>query len=145
MHSSGLPRAVVILSCRTLSCGGHMSKATHRPAPFIQGAIAIICALAAAIMPTERAFAGEALERIQKAGVIRSPDPGIWPPGSFRDASGELTGFDVEVLREIARRLGVTVEYVAAADGALYTWEEQTSGQWHGAYDIVVNSMTPTA
>lgn len=89
--------------------------------------------------------AGEVLKRIEDTGVIRSPVPDTWPPYVVKDEAGELSGFDVEVLREIASRMGVAVEYVTADNGSVYTWEEQTSGLWGGNYDIVVNSMTPTA
>lgn len=88
--------------------------------------------------------AGETLDRIIAEGVIRTPVPDVWPPAVIRDENGELSGFDVEVMREIARRLGVDVEYVTHADGSVITWAEQVSGDWNGEYDIVVNSMTPT-
>jgi polar amino acid transport system substrate-binding protein len=104
------------------------------------------CACAATLsVACGGAEAGEVLDRIEKTGVLLSPQSDIWPPYVIKEANGDLTGFDVEVLREIARRMGVTVKYVTAPDGTTYTWKEQTSGQWHGAYDIVVNSMTPTA
>lgn len=48
-------------------------------------------------------------------------------------------------MREIGARIGAEVVYVYADDGSVITWEEQTSGQRNGKYDIVVNSMTPTA
>jgi polar amino acid transport system substrate-binding protein len=51
---------------------------------------------------------------------------------------------DVEVLREIARRIGVEVEWVTHPDGSIITFDEQTSGNWQDQFDIVVNSMTPT-
>lgn len=90
-------------------------------------------------------LAGETLDRVKQSGELRSPYPDLWPPYVIKGSNGELTGFDVEVLREIGRRLGVRVEYVTGKDGSIYTWEEQTSGRWGGNYDIVVNSMTPTA
>jgi polar amino acid transport system substrate-binding protein len=89
--------------------------------------------------------AGEVLDRIQREGVIRTPLPDIWPPAVLRNASGELDGFDVEVMKELSKRMGLKVEYVVNADKSIITWEEQTSGDWKGRYDIVVNSMTPTA
>jgi polar amino acid transport system substrate-binding protein len=91
------------------------------------------------------ATAGEVLDRIQASGVLRSPYPDIWPPAVIKNDKGDLDGFDVEVLREIGRRIGVKIDYVVNPDSSIITWEEQTSGQWQGKYDIVVNSMTPTA
>ncbi len=90
------------------------------------------------------AGAGPVLDQIMETGVIRTPVPDIWPPAVVQLPDGTLTGMDVEVMREIARRIGVEVEYVTHPDGSIITWDEQTSGDWGGQYDIVVNSMTPT-
>lgn len=92
----------------------------------------------------QTADAGPVLDRIMETGVIRTPIPDIWPPAVVQLADGTLTGMDVEVMREIARRIGVEVEYVTHPDGSIITWDEQTSGEWGGQFDIVVNSMTPT-
>lgn len=89
--------------------------------------------------------AGETLDRVMTTGVLRMPNEGEWPPYSYTNEQGDYTGFDVEVAQEVARRMGVRVEFVLKPDGSLHTWEEQTAGQWHDAYDFVIGSMTPTA
>ena len=89
--------------------------------------------------------AGAVLDHIRSTGVIRAPAPDIWPPQAIKNANGEFDGFDVAVLREIAKRIGGKFEYVYEKDGTIVTWDEQTSGKWDGKYDIVVGSMTPTA
>ncbi|TIX34020.1 MAG: transporter substrate-binding domain-containing protein [Mesorhizobium sp.] len=89
--------------------------------------------------------AGEALDRIRATGILRAPFPDIWPPAVIQQPNGEIDGYDVEVLREIGRRIGAKVEYVKNSDGSVITWKEQTSGQWQGKYDIVVGGMSPTA
>jgi len=93
----------------------------------------------------EHAFAGEVLDRIMKSGELRMPNEPGWPPYSYINEQGIYTGFDVEVAREVARRMGVTLKIVDKPDGSNFTWEEQTSGNWNGAYDVVIGSMTPTA
>jgi len=93
---------------------------------------------------TSSVMAGEVLDHIRATGVIRSPAPDIWPPQAIKTDSGEYDGFDVAVLREVARRMGVKVEHVTNDDGSNIAWKEQTSGDWKGKYDIVVGSMTPT-
>lgn len=90
-------------------------------------------------------LASEALDRIRATGVLRAPFPDLWPPAVIRQPNGEIDGYDVEVLREIGRRMGAKVEYVINADGSVITWDEQTSGKWQGKYDIVVGGMSPTA
>ena len=90
--------------------------------------------------------AGEVLNRIKKDGVIRMPQQSEWAPFSFTDSSGVHTGFDYEVAREIARRMGVTLKIVNNPDGSNITWKDQTDGlKWDNKYDFVAASMTPTA
>jgi polar amino acid transport system substrate-binding protein len=52
--------------------------------------------------------------------------------------AGEVTGFDIDVAREIARRLGVEACFVPA------TWTQLTSGSWGDHWDISVSSMAIT-
>lgn len=87
----------------------------------------------------------EALDHVQKSGVLRIPNNSSWPPYSFIGADGKITGFDIEVAAEVARRLGVKLEVLSNPSSLTYTWAEQTSGKWNGAYDAVIGSMTPTA
>jgi polar amino acid transport system substrate-binding protein len=85
------------------------------------------------------AKAGEVLDRIAARGVIVVATDPVWPPYSWKDETGEWHGFDVEVAQEIARRMGVSLEFVTPS------WDEQTAGHWNGKWDISVGSMTPTA
>jgi len=52
--------------------------------------------------------------------------------------ASELTGFDVDVAVEIARRLGVEACFVSP------TWTQLTSGRWDDHWDISVGSMAIT-
>ena len=54
------------------------------------------------------------------------------------NSAGEFEGFDIDVGREIAERLGVDIEFVTPG------WEIITTGQWNGRWDLSVGSMTPT-
>lgn len=91
------------------------------------------------------AYAGEALDRVISSGVLRVPNNLSWPPYSFIGADGKITGFDIEVATEVAKRIGVKLEVLPNPSSLTYTWAEQTSGKWNGAYDAVIGSMTPTA
>ncbi len=103
-------------------------------------------ALLVAGLPTiVDAYAGEVLDHVLKSEILRMPNEPDWPPYSFINDQGEYTGFDVEVAREVARRIGVALQIVDKLDGSNYTWTEQTGGNWDGAYDVVIGSMTPTA
>lgn len=88
---------------------------------------------------------GEALDRVRKSGVLRIPNNSRWPSYSFIGADGQITGFDIEVAAEVARRLGVKLEVLPNPSSLTHTWAEQTSGTWNGAHDAVIGSMTPTA
>jgi polar amino acid transport system substrate-binding protein len=55
---------------------------------------------------------GSRLDAIKKAGVIKVGTSADYPPFEFVDANGNTTGFDVELMNEIGKRLGVKVEWV---------------------------------
>ncbi|UCZ53855.1 transporter substrate-binding domain-containing protein [Bacillus shivajii] len=48
---------------------------------------------------------------VQEAGKLVVGTSGTYAPVTFHDESNELTGFDVEMMREIGERLGVEVEF----------------------------------
>jgi polar amino acid transport system substrate-binding protein len=78
------------------------------------------------------------LQEVKDRGVLRvSTDP-AYPPQSFQTQSGEFKGFDVDVAEEIAKRMGVKVEWQTPA------WEVITAGHWNGRWDVSVGSMTVT-
>jgi polar amino acid transport system substrate-binding protein len=84
------------------------------------------------------ADAGETLERVTARGVMVMSTDAEYPPQSSLNSAGELEGFDIDVGRAIAERLGVDIEFVTPG------WEVITAGQWNGRWDVSVGSMTPT-
>jgi len=62
-----------------------------------------------------------------------------WAPFSYIDDDGEMQGFDVEVGREIAKRMGVEARFITP------DWDVITAGNWNMRWDVSVGSMTPTA
>jgi polar amino acid transport system substrate-binding protein len=83
-------------------------------------------------------LAGATLDRVMSRGVMVMSTDAEYPPQSFLNAAGEFEGFDVDVGRAIAERLGVEIEFVTPS------WEVITTGQWNGRWDLSVGSMTPT-
>jgi len=61
-----------------------------------------------------------------------------WLPQSFLDDHNQLVGFDIDVAREIARRLGRKARFETPDFSAM------TGGHWHGRWDMAVGSVTPT-
>jgi polar amino acid transport system substrate-binding protein len=81
---------------------------------------------------------GDLLQEVKDRGVLRvSTDP-AYPPQSFQTQSGEFKGFDIDVTEEIAKRMGVKVEWKTP------DWTVITSGNWQGRWDVSVGSMTVT-
>ena len=96
-------------------------------------------ALAAAIaVMAGPASAGEVLDKVMsEKKLVMSSDP-AYPPQSFLNDNNEMDGFDVDVGKEIAKRMGVELKLVTPA------WEVITAGGWSGRWDMSVGSMTPT-
>lgn len=94
--------------------------------------------LLGAVLAATGATAGETLDRVTENGAMVVATNSGWPPQSFLDDSNELVGFDIDVAREIARRLGVEVSFETPE------WAIMTGGHWNGRYDLAVGSVTPT-
>lgn len=84
------------------------------------------------------AQAGATLDRVMKTKTLTMSSDAAYPPQSFLNDNNEMDGFDVDVGREIAKRMGATLKIVTPA------WEVITAGNWNGRWDISVGSMTPT-
>ena len=81
---------------------------------------------------------GNLLQEVKDRGTLRvSTDP-AYPPQSFQNNQGEYKGFDIDVAEEIAKRMGVEVQWMTPS------WDVITAGNWNGRWDISVGSMTVT-
>jgi len=79
--------------------------------------------------------AANSLEKIKSAGKIVIGTEGTYPPFTYHDASGELTGFDVEIAREVAKRLGVEAQFEEAP------WDSLLAGIEAKRFDAVFNEV----
>jgi polar amino acid transport system substrate-binding protein len=92
----------------------------------------------AVVEPTEVPPAKDLLDEVMEAGtLVVSTDPN-YAPQSFLNDQGELDGFDVEVAKEVASRLGVDIAFETP------DWDMITGGNWGGRWDLSIGSMTPT-
>lgn len=78
------------------------------------------------------------LETIQNRGTIIVGLEGDWAPWSYVDENDELTGYDVEVAKAIADKLGVEIQIVPGE------WDGLFAGMDAGRYDMVVNGVEVT-
>ncbi|HEY76189.1 MAG TPA: amino acid ABC transporter substrate-binding protein [Thermoflexia bacterium] len=70
--------------------------------------IAVLVLLLATCRPSP-----DALDRVLETGVLRVGMDASYPPFEYIDGEGNLVGFDVDLAREIATRLGVEPRFVA--------------------------------
>ena len=84
------------------------------------------------------AFAGPTLDRVTKKGEMTGVLMESYPPFSFLNDQNQLDGFDVDVAKAVAQRLGVKLKLETPS------WDVIAAGRWSGRYDICVCSMTPS-
>ena len=78
------------------------------------------------------------LADIKAAGKIVVGSDTTYPPFEFRDASGNIIGFDVDFANELASRLGVTAEIKSVV------WDTIIPQLKNGEFDIIISAMTIT-
>lgn len=77
------------------------------------------------------------LERVRQSGeLVVGLDP-TYPPFEVVDGAGELVGYDVDLAREIASRLGVVPRFVAVDVGGIH------DGLLARKFDAIVSSVPP--
>lgn len=84
--------------------------ASPLPAPSDQAAAPTATGTAAKSQPASSAGPQDAWTRIQSTGKMVIGTAADYPPFEYRTPSFTIDGFDAELMREIARRLGVSVE-----------------------------------
>ena len=78
------------------------------------------------------------LDTIQTRGKIIIATEGTWAPWTFHDETGKLTGYDIELGRAIAKKMGVQVEFIEGK------WDGLLAGVSSGRYDIMINGVDIT-
>jgi len=83
--------------------------------------------------------AGTSLADIQKAGVITVGTEGTYKPFTFHEGgTGDLTGYDVEVMRAVGKKLGVDVKFQETQ------WDAIFAGLDAGRFDAIANQVSIT-
>ena len=74
---------------------------------------------------------------VKASGVLRVGTEGVYSPFSYHDpATGQLVGYDVDVARAVADKLGVKVEFVETPWDAIFAALEANR------FDVVANEVT---
>ena len=81
---------------------------------------------------------GDLLSEIRDRGRLVIATEGAWSPWTFHDEDDQLVGFDVEVARAVAEKLGVEAEFVECP------WESIFLGIDSKMYDIAANGVEIT-
>ena len=84
------------------------------------------------------ASGSDLLQRINNGGTINVGTEGTYPPFTYHDESGKLTGYDVEVTRAVADKLGVDVEFKETQ------WDAMLAGLDSKRFDMVANQVALT-
>ena len=97
-----------------------------------------ILSLIILLIMTTAVNAESKLQTIKKNGELRVGTTGDWDPMSMKDpATNKYKGFDIDVMRELAKDLGVKVKFVPAE------WKTIVAGITADRYDIST-SVTKT-
>lgn len=95
-------------------------------------------AAGSASAPAQQAAAGSLLERINNRGTIIVGTEGTYAPFTYHDDAGKLTGYDVEVTRAVADKLGVKIDFKETQ------WDAMLAGLKAGRFDMVANQVSLT-
>src|SRR4051812_26223071 len=83
--------------------------------------------------------AGPSLAQVKKDGVITVGTEGTYRPFTFHaEGNGALTGYDVEVMRAVAAKLGVDVKFEETQ------WDAIFAGLDAGRFEAIANQVSIT-
>ncbi|HEY2421392.1 MAG TPA: amino acid ABC transporter substrate-binding protein [Neobacillus sp.] len=78
---------------------------------------------------------GDLLKKVKDNGKLLIGTEGTYAPFTFHDASGKLTGFDVEIAIEVAKRMGVTPVFKETQ------WDALFAGLDAQRFDMIANEV----
>ena len=110
------------------ACGGQSGSTTAPADKAASGA-------ASTAQTAEAPAGGSLADRIASKGTIVVGTEGTYSPFTFRNDKGELTGYDVDVMNEVGKRLGVKVEYKETQ------WDAIFAGLNSNRFDLIANQV----
>jgi cystine transport system substrate-binding protein len=83
-----------------------------------------------------QAGAADLLATVKARGTLRVALEGTYPPFNFKDQkSGQLAGYDVDVAKLVAARLGVKPEFISSE------WASILAGLSANRYDVIISQV----
>ncbi|MDY7528607.1 MULTISPECIES: amino acid ABC transporter substrate-binding protein [unclassified Cryobacterium] len=83
--------------------------------------------------------ADDSLAKVQKAGTLTVGTEGTYRPFSFHEnGAGDITGYDVDVVKAVAAKLGVTATFQETQ------WDGIFAGLEAGRFDAIANQVSIT-
>ncbi|MEX2460769.1 MAG: transporter substrate-binding domain-containing protein [Paenibacillaceae bacterium] len=98
-------------------------------------ALILVASLAAAC---GKSGSKDALGQIKSAGAINVGIEGAYPPFNSVDSKNELEGFDVDITNELAKRMGIKVNFIVTP------WDSIIAGLLAKKYEVILSSMAIT-
>ncbi|MBN8182326.1 amino acid ABC transporter substrate-binding protein [Roseibium aggregatum] len=96
---------------------------------------AIAAATVLQVLTLSPSQAGDNLDAVKSAGVLKIGTEGTYAPFTFHDGEGKLVGFDVEIGEAVAEKLGVKAEFIEGK------WDGLIAGLDVKRYDVVINQV----
>ena len=98
---------------------------------FVLPALLLACAALSA-------QAADLLDDVKARGTLRVGLEGTYPPFNYKNDKGELDGFDVDIAKALAAKMGVKAEFTPTE------WSGILAGLQSGKYDVIVNQVAAT-
>ncbi|NLP64008.1 transporter substrate-binding domain-containing protein [Paraburkholderia sacchari] len=95
-------------------------------------------ALAGASFVAASAHAEDLLDQAKARGTLRIGLEGTFPPFNSKAPNGELVGFDVDIAKAVAAKMGLKPEFVTTE------WSGIIAGLQAGKFDVIVNQVGVT-
>jgi L-cystine transport system substrate-binding protein len=97
-----------------------------------------VAGLIGATFTAVTAHAEDLLDQVKQRGTLRIGLEGTFPPFNSKAANGELVGYDVDIAKAVAAKLGVKPEFVTTE------WSGIIAGLQAGKFDVIVNQVGVT-
>ncbi len=89
--------------------------------------------------PAPAATSSSLIDKINNKQTLIVGTMGTYAPFTYHEKDGKLTGYDVEVTRAVAQKLGLQVEFKETP------WDAMMAGLKAGRFDLVANQVALTS